>query len=68
MIEVPAVDITEFWELAGTPEVDQEAGLGCDKGKGWELAPESMTEWESWKCDSCEKQWVECMRPQVSGL
>ena len=67
VVEVPTVDVMEFQELTGTLEVDQEVGLGRDKGKGPETALESMAWGELWKCDSCEKQGVKCMRPQVSG-
>ena len=46
--------VVDFQELSGTPEVDQETGLGWDKGKGPELVPESMMGQESWKHDSCD--------------
>ena len=42
VVEELVVNISEFQELAGTLEVTQEAGLSCDKGKGPELALESM--------------------------
>ena len=47
MIEVPAVDVSQFWELAGTPDVDQEVDSSYDKGKG----PESVGREESQKCN-----------------
>ena len=59
VVEVPIVAITEFQELDRTPEVDQEVGLGHDKGKGMKIAPESALGWELQKCDSCERQGVE---------
>ena len=66
VVGVLVVDVTEFQELAGTPEVDQEVRSSCNKGKGPELAPESTGGQESQKCDSCESQGVECVRPKVS--
>ena len=50
---------TELRELSGTLEVDQGLHVSCNKGKGPELAPESTTGQESWKCDSCEWCGVE---------
>ena len=63
-----AVAVAEFRELPRTPEVDQEMGLGWDKGKGLELAPESMLGQESWKCDSCDRRGVECVRAEGKSL
>ena len=54
--------------MAGTLEVNQEAGLGHDKGKGLELTLESVMTQESWKCNPCKQRGVECVRPQVSDL
>ena len=65
VIEVLAMDILEFWELAGTPDVDQEVDSSRDKGKGPESALESTGGQESQKCDSCKRWGVECVRPKV---
>ena len=53
-----------------TPVVAPEMELPWRKGKGKgpELAPESEVGQESRRCDSCERQDVECVRIKVSGF
>ena len=48
-----------------TPLVAPESELPKSKGKGPELAPELEGVRESQRCDSCEKQNVECVRLKV---
>ena len=43
-----------------------ETELPKSKGKGSELAPESEGGQELWRCNSCEKRNVECVRIKVS--
>ena len=49
--------------LVVAPEME----LPRSKGKGLELALESEGEQESQRCDSCERQDVECVQIKVSG-
>ena len=51
-----------------TPVAAPEMELPWSKGKGPELAPESEGGQESWRCDSCERQNVECICIKVSDF
>ena len=51
-----------------TPLAAPEMELPRSKGKGPELAPESQGVQESQRCDSCERQDVECVRIKVSDF
>ena len=49
-----------------TPLAAPETELPKSKGKGLELAPESEGGQESRRCNSCDKQNMECVRIKVS--
>ena len=68
IVEVPIIKVTEFWELSGTLGVDQEAESGWVGSRVRGRSRPQSLRWgvESWKCDSCEKQGVEYVWPQVS--
>ena len=55
-------------ESALTPLAAPETELPKSKGKGPELAPELEGGQESQRCDSCEKQNVECVRLKVCSI